>query len=188
MNRLDQTAATGSVELQPFERGRQSLLAAPMVVGPGVQVVLELFDKQGSHPAGEDRAFTAADHRLLAAAADFGAEMLRQALAERQMHQMLFDAVAAALGASDSVAASLQGSAEQRREEPPPAAIMDQLREGLSANTAATVDAEETLRLAEAVRVLAVCHGPAAVRHCIRLVENLRELLDAVTGAGEPRL
>ena len=41
---------------------------------------------------------------------------------------------------------------------------------------------DETLRLAEAVRVLAVRHGPAAVRHCIRLVEELRELLDEITG------
>jgi ActR/RegA family two-component response regulator len=187
MNRLDQAAADGSLELQPFERGRQSLLAAPMTVVPGIQVVLELFDKQGSREAGENHAFTEEDHRLVAAAAEFGAEMLRQALAERQMHQVLFDTVAAALGASESVAESLRGNAGQRREEPPPAAVMDQLREGLSANTAATVDAEETLRLAEAIRVLAVRHGPAAVRHCIRLVEDLRELLDAVTGAGEPR-
>jgi hypothetical protein len=30
--------------------------------------------------------------------------------------------------------------------------------------------------------VLAVRHGPAAVQHCTRLVESLRELLDTVTG------
>ena len=28
-------------------------------------------------------------------------------------------------------------------------------------------------------------HGPSAVRHCIRLVESLRSLLDDVTGTGE---
>ena len=39
--------------------------------------------------------------------------MLRQALAERQTHQVLFDAVAAALGASDSVAESLRGGARR---------------------------------------------------------------------------
>jgi hypothetical protein len=118
----------------------------------------------------------------VAAAADFGAEMLRQALAERQTHEVLFGAVEAALGASESVAQSLRGSAARRLEEPPPQAVLDRLREGLSAAPAAAVDAEETVQLAEAVRVLALRHGPAAVRHCIRLVESLHELLDGVTG------
>jgi len=170
MSRLDETA--GALELQPFERGRRSLLAAPMSVAAGVQVVLELFDK------GEG--FTEEDRRLVAAAADFGVEMLRQALAERQTHQVLLDAVGAALGASESVAQSLRG----RPEEPPPAAVMDRLREGLSAAPAPAADAGETLRLAEAVRVLALRHGPAAVRHCTRLVEEVRALLDESTGTG----
>src|SRR5439155_26599140 len=78
INRLDQAGASGSLELQPFERGHESLLAAPMAVAPGIQVVLELFDKQ-TPP------FTAEDQRLVAAAAEFGAEMLRQARAEREM-------------------------------------------------------------------------------------------------------
>jgi two-component system nitrogen regulation response regulator NtrX len=186
MNRLDEASAAGSVELQPFERGRQSLLAAPMAVAPGIQVVLELFDKQAPGK-GDAAAFTVEDQRLVAAAADFGVEMLRQALAERQMHQLLFDAVDAALGASDSMTQVLRRSPSERRDEPPPAAVLDRLREGLSAHAAAAVDAEETLRLAEAVRVLAVRHGPAAVRHCIRLIENLRELLDSIAGAGETR-
>jgi hypothetical protein len=113
--------------------------------------------------------------------------MLRHALAERQMHQLLFDAVDAALGASRSVAQSLQRTGSERPDEPPSQAVMNRLREGLSANATATVDADETLRLAEAVRELAVRHGPGAVRHCIRLVESLRQLLDSVTGAGEAR-
>jgi two-component system, NtrC family, nitrogen regulation response regulator NtrX len=173
LTRLDESA--GAVQLQPFERGRHSLLAAPMNVSAGVQVVLELFDKVGE--------FTEDDRRLVAAAADFGAEMLRQALAERQTHQVLLDAVGAALGASESVAASLRGGAAARAEEPPPAAIMDQLRQGLSAAPAPAADAGETLRLAEAVRVLALRHGPAAVRHCTRLVDEVRALLDEITEA-----
>ena len=194
MNRLDQASAAGSLELQPFERGHQSLLAAPMAVGPGTHVVLELFDKQVPERA-TPGGFTAGDQRLVAAAADFGTEMLRQALAERQMHQLLFDAVDAALGASHSLGGMLSQPATGKQErgtvplpeEPPPKAVLDRLREGLSANAVATVDAEETLRLAEAVRELAVRHGPGAVRHCVRLVESLRQLLDSVTGAGEAR-
>src|SRR5207247_332136 len=153
------------------ERGRQSLLAAPMNVGPGLQVVLELFDKAGEG----DRAipFTASDRNLIAAAADFGAEMLSQALAERQMHQLLFAAVDAALGASDSVTEALKGKSSGRPEEPPPQAVLDRLREGLTQTAGDKLDASQTVRLAEAVRVLAVRHGAAAVDHCIHLVESL---------------
>jgi ActR/RegA family two-component response regulator len=175
INRLEE--GTASLELQPFERGRRSLLAAPMNVGPGVQVVMELFDKQGPGTS-----FTDDDRRLVGAAADFGAEMLRQALAQRQTQQVLFDAVEAALGASESVARSLGGA--RRPEEPPPPAVLDRLREGLGAAPGAAVGPDETVRLAEAVRALAVRHGPAAVRHCTRLVESLRALLDDVTGVG----
>jgi ActR/RegA family two-component response regulator len=178
MGRPEEAAAKGAVELQPFERGRQSVLAAPVSVAPGVQAVFELFDKAGG-------GFTPEDHRLVAAASDFAAEMLRQALAQRQTHQLLLDAVAAALGAGDSVAESLRRPADnaERLEEPPPAAVLDQLREGLNAAPAANVCADETLHLAEAIRVLALRHGSPAVQHCIRLVENLRELLDTVTGS-----
>ena len=59
MEKLEQTAA-GAFELQPFERGRRSVLAAALAVGPGAHVVLELFDKQGSAAA-----FTAEDRRLV---------------------------------------------------------------------------------------------------------------------------
>lgn len=172
LNRLDDA---GSLQWQPFERGRRSLLAAPMSVAPGTQVVLELFDK-----APEGVGFTEEDRRLVGAAADFGVEMLRQALAQRQTQQVLLDAVGAALGASESVAESLRTSGT-RPEEPPPAAVLDQLREGLRTRADAAVPAEEAVRLAEAVRELAVRHGPAAVRHCIGQVESLRQLLDALT-------
>ena len=186
MTQIDRAAATGAVELHPFEKGRRSLLAAPLSVAPGLQVVLELFDKQT--PAGElDAAgFTEADRRLAAAAADFGAEMLRQALAERQTQRVLFDAVEAALGASDSVAESLRSGAP-RPDDPPPAAVLERLKAGWSAGRDGAMDAGETLRLAEAVRVLALRHGPSAVRHCAEMAEGLRRLLDEAAGVGEAR-
>jgi hypothetical protein len=106
--------------------------------------------------------------------------MLRQALAERQTHRILFDAVEAALGASDSMAQSLDG-AVPRPEDPPPAAVLEQLREGLD-TASDSLGAGATLRLAEAIRVLSVRHGPSAVNHCIQLVESLRQLLDEMTG------
>jgi two-component system, NtrC family, nitrogen regulation response regulator NtrX len=183
MNRLDQVAAAGAVELQPFEQGRHSLLAAPLSVAPGVQVVLELLDKQVAGGA-SDGGFTSEDHRLMRAAAGLGTELLRQALAQRQTHQVLLDAVAAALGASTTVAETLRGNASERLEQPAPVAVMDRLREGLSASaTTGTMSPDSSLRLAEAIRVLALRHGPPAVEHCTRLVESLRELLDKITGS-----
>jgi two-component system nitrogen regulation response regulator NtrX len=176
---MDRLEATG-LELQPFERGRRSLLAAPLNVAPGTQVVLELFDKKG--PQGQE-SFGEADRRLAAAAADFGAEMVRQAVAERQTQRVLFDAVAAALEASDSVTESLRETPTARPEDPPPPSVMQRLREGLSDSDAALAP-EATVRLAEAIRVLALRHGPAAVRHCTQLVESLRSLLDEASGAG----
>jgi ActR/RegA family two-component response regulator len=185
MERLEQAAAAGSLELQPFERNRHSLLAAPLNVATGYQVVLELFDKQGEMGKPDGPGFTDADRRLAAAAAEFGAEMLRQALAERQTHQVLIDAVRAALGASDSVAESLWGKVSPRPEDPPPDTVLERLRKGLSAGPEEALDAAQTVRLAEAIRVLALRHGPQAVEHCTRLVESVRTLLDAATGTGE---
>src|SRR5262249_56098892 len=86
---LDKSAAEGAVELQSFERGRQSLLAAPIAVAAGVQVVLELFDKTAA--AGSGRvAFNAADQRLLAAAPDFRAQILPPALSDPPIHHVPF--------------------------------------------------------------------------------------------------
>jgi two-component system nitrogen regulation response regulator NtrX len=194
MEQLDQAASAGNLELQPFERGRRSLLAAPLPIALGLQAVLELFDKQeGAEPRTQGSGvsgirFTEADRQLVAAAADFGTELLRQALAERQMQRVLFDAIEAALGVSDSMAQALDGAAP-RPEDPLPVAVLQRVREGLVsgsrqalAGAGEVVDAEATLRLAEAIRVLAVRHGVSAVHHCIRLVESLRQLLDEITG------
>ena len=158
------------VPLQPFERGRHSLLAAPLSLSSGLQVVLELFDKEGG--------FNESDRQLAAAAADFGGELFRQALAGRQTHRVLFDAVAAALGASDEMAASLRQGLAGGPEEPPPDAVLDRLRSGLQPTNDTSLSGPDTVRLAEAVRELAIRHGPAAVRHCIQIIESLRTLLD----------
>lgn len=165
----DLDSATG-VALMPFERGRASVLAAPLRVGAGVQVVMELFDKP---------AFTADDRRLAAVGADLGAELLRAAVSERQTHRLLFDAVEAALRASADVSSVLAGPTPDA---PPPAAVMETLKLGLNADANALIDADTGLELVEAVRVLAVRHGPEAVRHCLRTVRSLRELLDGITG------
>jgi ActR/RegA family two-component response regulator len=176
---LDDLPTSSSVELQPFEQNRRSLLAVPMTVTPGVHVVWELFDKLGDS---DGSGFTEEDQHLVTAAADLGTEMLRQAMGERQMHRLLFDAVEAALGAGDSVVESLRGTPAQRLEQPPPRPVLDSLKESLSASPGALVEPEETVKLAEAIRVLALRHGTPAVRHCLVLVQNLRALLDTVSG------
>ena len=59
---------------------------------------------------------------------------------------------------------------------------MARLKEGLGADANAVADPGTTLRLVEAVRALAVKHGPGAVGHCVKVVNDLRELLDELTG------
>lgn len=160
----------GGMELMPFERGRAAVLAVALPVGGSAQVVLELFDKP---------AFTDADKRLVSATSEVAAELLRQAMAERQTQRLLFDAVDAALKATDVVRDTITT--------PPPAAppardIMEKLKRGLSSDANAVTDADTGLRLIEAVRELAVRHGPPAVDHCLRVVESLRLLLDTTHG------
>ena len=110
--------------------------------------------------------------------------MLRKALAERQAHQLLFDAISATLSAGDSVEETLRNTGAVGADRPAPQDILNQLGKSLSAGPGSSFDATETVRLAEAVRVLAVRYGDNAVRHCTRLVSNLRDLLDSVTGTG----
>ncbi|MBX9584025.1 MAG: response regulator [Gemmataceae bacterium] len=168
-------AASGVLDLHPFEQQRTSLLAAPLPVGGGTVAVLELFDKPAP-------GFTDDDKRVVAAAAEVGADLIRQAVAERQTHRLLFDAVEAALRASTGVQEAMGGAADPGG--PPPDAVMARLREGLDADANAVVDADTALGLVEAVRGLAVRHGPAAVAHCTRVVNDLRQLLDGLTGIG----
>ncbi|MGL6097768.1 MAG: response regulator [Fimbriiglobus sp.] len=173
MNGFD-PATAGAMELLPFEANRRSILAAPVPVGAGVHVVIELFDKP---------AFTDEDKRLVAAAAEIGAELLRQALAERQTHRLLFDAVDAALTASENVSRAMEyGTAAERPDSPAPQAVMDRLRQGMDADANAVIDSATALKLLESVRVLAVRHGPPAVEHCLKVVDGVRVLLDGVTG------
>jgi hypothetical protein len=160
----------GGMELMPFEMGRASVLAMALPVGGSAQVVLELFDKPG---------FTDADKRLVSATSEVAAELLRQAMAERQTRRLLFDAVDAALKATDVVRDTLST--------PPPAApptpdILEKLKRGLAADANAVTDADTGLRLIEAVRELAVRHGPPAVDHCLRVVESVKKLLDQMQG------
>ena len=102
---------------------------------------------------------------------------MRQALGQRQTHQLLFDAVAAALKASDEMAASLQGSTSK-----PPELVLEQLRAGLKNTSEDAVLAEISLRLAEAIRMLATKHGQPALEHCLALIERVQTLLDQATG------
>jgi hypothetical protein len=163
----------GPVELLPFEANRSCILAAPLRVTSETVVVIELFDKAAP-------GFTDDDRRLLASAAEVGADLLRQAVAERQTHRLLFDAVGAALEAT----AGLGEAPPAAPESAPPPGVMERLREGLGSDANAVADPDTTLRLVEAVRALALRHGPSAVDHCVRVVNDLRKLLDEVTGAG----
>jgi two-component system nitrogen regulation response regulator NtrX len=164
-------APSGMVELQPFEQAHRRLLAVPLMVGSGVHVVIELFDRE--QPYGP------AEQQLARSAAEVGTELLRQALGQRDTHQLLLDAVGAALRASEQVSASLD---VDQNGQPPPAQVMEQLRASLAV---ADPDgaSEVRLRLAEAIRSLASTHGTAALDHCLRLVQSVRDLLEQTSGA-----
>ncbi len=162
----------GAVELQSFERVHRNLLAVPMAVAAGTHVVIELFDK----PTG----FDADDQHVARSAADLGTELMRQALGQRQAHQLLFDAVAAALRASENMTASMQGSGAA---ETPPQ-VLERLRAGLQESSEDSASAEASLRLAEAIRALASKHGQPALEHCLQLVQQVQLLLDRAMGIG----
>jgi hypothetical protein len=160
----------GGMELMPFEQNRTSVLAAALPVGGSAQVVLELFDKPQ---------FTDADKKLVSATSDIAAELLRQALAERQTSRLLFDAVAAALRATDTVTGTLTTPPPAGARATPPPDLMEKLKRGLASDV---TDADTGLRLLEAVRELAVRHGPPAVDHCLRVVQSVKKLLDDTQG------
>ncbi|MBY0461009.1 MAG: response regulator [Gemmataceae bacterium] len=160
----------GPLELMPFEANRSCILTAPLRVASDTVVVIELFDKAAP-------GFTDEDRRLVTSAAEVGTDLLRQAVAERQTHKLLFDAVGAALEAT----ARITDTPLTQPDAPPPSVIA-RLKEGLGEDSNAIADPDTTLRLVEAVRALAVRHGPTAVAHCTRVVTDLRKLLDEVTG------
>ena len=58
LDRIGRDAVASAVELHSFEKPHQSVLAAPMMVAPGLQAILELFDKPGGK-------FTEDDLRLV---------------------------------------------------------------------------------------------------------------------------
>jgi ActR/RegA family two-component response regulator len=159
----------GSVELQSFERAHRNLLAVPMLVATGTQVVIELFDKATD--------FNTDDQHIARTAAGLGVDLMRQALGQRQTHTLLFDAVAAVLKVSEEMTATIQPSSGDR----PPTQVIEQLRAGLTTVSDDPASAETTLRLAEAIRALAAKHGPPALEHCLELVERVQRLLDRAT-------
>lgn len=142
---LSDSSATAGLNLHPFEQCRRSALVAPLAVA-GAHGAIELFDKPGAGFGGDDK-------RRAAAAAAIGAELLAQALADRDANRALFAAVAAALKSSD-----LPGESSHHRADP------------------------ATLELAEAIQGLDARHGSPAVQHCLELVRGLSRLLDDLAG------
>ncbi len=165
--------ALGSLELFPFEANRSCILAAPLRVATDTVVVVELFDKAAPGFSDDDR-------RLVMSAAELGTDLLRQAIAERQTHKLLFDAVDAALRATSDFSTAPAPAPDTSA---PLSSVMAKLKEGLGADSNATAPPDTTLRLVEAVRAIAVKHGPSAVEHCVKAVNDLRALLDEITGS-----
>ncbi len=145
---------TLSADGVPFSRS----LAASVASGQEAAILNELDG--GLAGVVELFPFEQSRKSMLAAPLPVGGDLLRQAVAERQSHRLLFDAVEAALRASTGVQEILATSSP---EEPPPQSVMERLRQGLDENANAVVDGDTTLELVEAVRSLAVRHGSTAV-------------------------
>lgn len=180
MHDLSASASKSNVTLQQFEQNRFSLLAAPLAVGSGIHVVLELFDKRSETGEIDPNGFSSADIRIVRDAGEFGAEMLRQFLSEKQTHQLLLEAVQAARKTSETVSSQMHapGAALDVEE---PEEVLDHIRHGLH-STGASADSEGSLRVAEAIRQLAVDHGPEALQYCQDLILRLHKFLNNVTG------
>jgi len=179
---LGQAAAKMGVKLQPFEKQAKSLLAVPLPVRHGLAVVVELFDRQGSAGA---EPFTDEDRQLIAAVAEFGSAVMRQALAEKQVHGMLMEAVAAALKASQHALAFSQKPTEPDSDQPPPAPVMEQLKQSLAQSIEEVVEPEKALQLAELVRVIARRHGKQATDFCIEMLQSVDRLLRTAGGTSD---
>jgi ActR/RegA family two-component response regulator len=158
------------IRLQAFEQGHESVLAAPLLVEPGLSVVIELFDKKSG-------LFNEADQRLLASVRDFAAGLIKNAVAQQQTHAMLLEALGAALAVSEHLVPAESSPADQ----PPPEPVLTQLRESLEQSVLEVVPPEQSLRLAELLRSIAVRHGSDAIDHCIQLLEGVDRLLRMVT-------
>lgn len=160
---------------QPFEQGRKTLLAVPLNVAPTTRVVIELFDK----PQG----YSIHDERLVRTAADFGTELLKQAISDRQSSRMLVDALEAAFDASERLGQHLSTPVENAQTESaddPLKAATEAIRRNLTQDRNSPLDAETTISLAETIREIATHHGSQAARHCLQIMQQLRVLLDSV--------
>ena len=175
---VEDLGKAGPLDLQPFEVGRRSVLAVPMMVSPGLHAVMELLDK--TTPGAT---FGAEDKRLVQSAAGLGTD---SALLPGRWHTPPDTATAAGRGGCRPGRQPRDGRHPARHNRPAAGraaarASSRAIASGVgAADSGDRMGAEQTLRLAEAIRVLAVRHGSPALEHCLRLVEEVRALLDQV--------
>lgn len=172
--------STDPESLHSFEKGRTSFLGAPLVSDPDVQVIVELFDKQNS-----SEGFSGQDRELVESICELSGHLFRHSQAGQKVQRLLFDAIEAALQASDRLQESLQGGNAESSRENPSSQVLDQLQESLRSPGLDALSAQSTVQLAEVIRELAVNHGESAIEHCLHLMESLRTLLDQVSGMDE---
>jgi hypothetical protein len=85
------------------------------------------------------------------------------------------------MGASESLAATMQQGTDSPGVQAPSAVALNSLRENLQKQLGTAVDSEEVLRLLQAVRDLALAHGPAAIKHCLQIIESTATFLGQVS-------
>jgi DNA-binding NarL/FixJ family response regulator len=163
----------GAVTLLPCEQQRTALLIAPLPLGNGVPMVVELYDTAP---------LTGGQSALFRYGLDLAAELLRVGFAERHTQNLVFDAVDAALKASDKMSQSLTAP-EQVPAVPLKDTVLAKLKTGLTRDHGDLADADMSLPLLEAVRELTTRHGPVAITHCTRLIHQVHRMLDEIQGS-----
>jgi len=78
----------------------------------------------------------------------------------------------------------MQQGSDTSPSQAPSAVALKSLRENLQKQLGPAVDSEDILRLLQAVRDLALAHGPSAIRHCLQIIESTATFLNQV-GATE---
>lgn len=176
------------VALLPFESQAAYSIGVPLVQLATLQAVAELVGRPVEGQGDRAQALPA-----VRSAAPLVADLLKQALAQRDAQRMLLDALEAALAAGQAVLApggtpgDTEPSASQTIPHPTDGsaewqAALARLKQSLHETPLAEAATEEVLEAAQALQALARNYGPSALRFAVGLLRELMRLLDETAG------
>ncbi|MCS7167862.1 MAG: response regulator [Gemmatales bacterium] len=163
---LDEAEQRFGVRLEDYERGHSNLLALPLTLENDQAAVLELFDTPWAVKPLEEH-----QRSLLRYFQQLASAVLTEVFATRQLHTALLSALQAALQAS--------------HETPGPEMLnKPEWKMLLTQTDLLPREPEEVLQLAAQLHALHRKYGPAALRFCQRILEQLEHFLRELLGPG----